>query len=392
MPSRMMMRPAWRSQRRGQPRLKDTTLWLDSFDGTGAITAHTPDLAPAGAAWAIGAGGGFGNLADGAVAGTTHHNSVATCDTGLTDYDAEAVVYQASGPYDSVQLAVRSNAAGTERYAAAIGFGVDYGNLQCLKYTALDARTVIGKGSTMALALARADHTLRVLCKGTVLRFGIDGFIYRQQTACTYTGTYVGIGTYFSSAGGLFKSVRLRSLPSETRITVLGDSIAIPSNYTGFPGWAELVSFNLSASLWGEVDEHGASGQSIAHHMPAAVTACAAETPSKIFVGYGYNDYADENNGTVYLAQLQALAAAHAGVKIYCLNVLPHTGAPDRGATANPVIAAAVAAAAAAGVNCVLLDTRAPSDWIVSATDTSDGIHPNAAGSLKIAQAVLARL
>lgn len=359
----------------------------DTFTGTGALTSHTPDVYPAGSSWAI-KSGTFANLAGGVLPYTTGHHAAAIINAGIAAYDVECLCYT-TATYGSTGIVICSSSDATNHYTIGISVGAIY-TLEMRKYTSLTATSQLTyyNGAT----LSDAYHTIRaVLQSSGELRIGVDGTLYRSVTLSDYiTNTYVGVGHYYADADNKWDSFTVKALPAFANFTFLGDSITDPAAQT-YPQWSEMVTWNAGTG-YTNLQNHAVTGQSIMAHMDAQVDAAASDTPSKIFVALGTNDSDDAGITAEYLENIQELWSDHPGVPIYCMNILPRTKATDNSAVNNPRIAAAVASAAAAGVNVTLLDTRSPSDWINPATDTADGLHPNAAGAMKIMTEVLARL
>jgi lysophospholipase L1-like esterase len=108
--------------------------------------------------------------------------------------------------------------------------------------------------------------------------------------------------------------------------------------------------------------------------------------PEIIIVGLGTNDNDLADLDTTYATNLNQLKTDHPTASIYCMNILNETTMPHgTRAFKNAKIASAVASVA----GTTLWDTEG---WIVPATDTVDGYHPNAAGGAKIATQILARI
>jgi lysophospholipase L1-like esterase len=89
---------------------------------------------------------------------------------------------------------------------------------------------------------------------------------------------------------------------------------------------------------------------------------------------------------TSYSAMLTALRTGLPSARIRCLGILDTTNATAAGnrTSVNTQIAAAVTAAADAGISYHSTD-----GWIVPASDTGDGLHPNDTGAAKVAAKVV---
>jgi hypothetical protein len=84
------------------------------------------------------------------------------------------------------------------------------------------------------------------------------------------------------------------------------------------------------------------------------------------------------------------LKAAHPSAEIYVWNVLPRWTAVDGETEVDKSHIRAAIAAACTAQEVTCWDTYTE-PWITAA-DTSDGLHPNAAGGVKIADAIIAQL
>lgn len=170
-------------------------------------------------------------------------------------------------------------------------------------------------------------------------------------------------------------------------IGIIGDSIsAITGNWT-------MNIANAAGTLNNIILNHAASSQSIVSHMAAQAAACANDDADTIILQLGTNDNNAGDMGVlqaVVEAGIAALRVSNPRARLFYLNVLPKWTNP--GGT-TPVAAdntrgAIAAGCAARGVTC--WDTFSV-PWI-TASDTSDGTHPNASGAGKIAAQVLTRL
>jgi lysophospholipase L1-like esterase len=169
---------------------------------------------------------------------------------------------------------------------------------------------------------------------------------------------------------------------SPRRITAIGDSIS-----ASLSSWVYAV-----ADRYGDghnyLMNHAYGGSHIMpdyeHNIGEQSVSAAGDNANMIFVEMGTNDVVtDDTLRAEYEANLLALKSSNPGASIYCLGVLPKTD-PEQTVLKNTRISTACTNAGA-----TFWDTTG---WIVPATDTSDGLHPNAAGHAKIAAEVLARL
>ena len=119
----------------------------------------------------------------------------------------------------------------------------------------------------------------------------------------------------------------------------------------------------------------------------------ASDDASIIIIHMGTND---DNAGDMTALQamvetnLASLKVTNPDATIYYMNVLPRwtdTGGGTEQDKSN-IRAAIAAACAAQSITC--WDTR--TDPWITAADTTDGLHPNAAGNVKIADRVYALL
>jgi lysophospholipase L1-like esterase len=170
-------------------------------------------------------------------------------------------------------------------------------------------------------------------------------------------------------------------------ITVLGDSIS--ANATNDLKW-HLIARDGYNSGNTSLISHAVSGYSILGNLANEVTAATNDRANTIILHIGTND----ETGTGIQAQVEAslaqLKTDHPSATIYYMNVLPRWtdsggGTPvDKSYVRSPIAAACTAQ----GVTC--WDTYT-TPWITAA-QTTDGLHPNAAGHAAIAAEVLSRL
>lgn len=127
--------------------------------------------------------------------------------------------------------------------------------------------------------------------------------------------------------------------------------------------------------------------------LDTQAAAAAGDNATKIIIALGTND---NNAGDMEALQAKvesniiALKASNPNATIYYMNVLPRW-TDNTGATPvdkSNIRTAIAAACTAQGVTC--WDTLS-TPWITAA-QTSDGLHPIAAGSQAIATQILARL
>lgn len=171
-------------------------------------------------------------------------------------------------------------------------------------------------------------------------------------------------------------------------LSILGDSIA--NNIV--ESWPEVVEHTWQGGSSGLMD-HANGGDSIMDNMDAQALAAANDDANVIILAIGAND---NNAGDMsalqakYEENIVKLKASNPHATIYSMNILPVwtdiTGTtPVNKANIRTAIAAACVSQ---GITC--WDTFTI-PWI-TAGQTSDGVHPTAAGHATIATQVLARL
>ncbi len=167
------------------------------------------------------------------------------------------------------------------------------------------------------------------------------------------------------------------SKPGCPKVSALGDSI---TNRTSVNTWCKPFSANWIRRP--NVINHGVAGATVvgATNIMANQVAATVADPAEeiILIMLGTNDVDDANVQTVYSAQLAQLITYHPTAHIYGLGILPRTGGYRD--VNNPRIQAACEANSVTYVNT--------NGWIVPDTDT-DGVHPNAAGAIKIANQII---
>lgn len=177
---------------------------------------------------------------------------------------------------------------------------------------------------------------------------------------------------------------------SPKRFVIIADSIA---SFSSFPnGWLQQVrdSHNGGNCM---IHNYANAGDTILANMDGQVVSAASKDADVIICTLGTNDN-DAGNMTTLQAEVEEnlaeLKGNHPGAKCYYMNVLPvwtdNTTGPE--VDKSHIRAAIAAACTAQGFTC--WDTRT-SPWITQA-QTSDGLHPTAAGMAAIATEVLARL
>lgn len=177
-----------------------------------------------------------------------------------------------------------------------------------------------------------------------------------------------------------------RYLPGIEILTVIGDSISSKST-----DWPYVIQQNHAAP-WGMYN-HAVASTGIIDNLATQVTASSGDNADRIILELGSND---DNNGNMSTLQataeagIIALKASNPRAAIYYLNVLPKWTDVGGGTEVDKSHIRTAIAAACTAQNVTCWDTYT-TPWIAAA-DTSDGIHPTAAGSVKVAAEVLARL
>jgi hypothetical protein len=174
---------------------------------------------------------------------------------------------------------------------------------------------------------------------------------------------------------------QIAMLSNPTVISVIGDSISAP-----YATWPYLLAKKYRG---GEIClmGHAVAGQSINGHMAAQAAATAGDNAHICIMALGTND---DNAGDMIAlrakveAGIDIVRANNPGVTIEYMNVLPRYD----GVAKDNIRAMLVTACANKGVPC--WDTVSD-PWILQA-DTSDNLHPTAAGHDKITAQVLERL
>lgn len=174
-----------------------------------------------------------------------------------------------------------------------------------------------------------------------------------------------------------------------SNVSIIGDSISNAATNTDYPYTVAKTHNNGMNTL----KKHASGGSTILSDMDTQVAASALDRASVIIIALGTND---DNAGNMTTLQAEAeeniaeLKASNPNASIYWMNVLPrwtnNTGAtPVDKANIRTAIAAACTAQS---ITC--WDTF-DTPWITAA-QTSDGLHPTAAGQAAIAAEILARL
>ena len=171
------------------------------------------------------------------------------------------------------------------------------------------------------------------------------------------------------------------------RLSILGDSISDQVTDWPYPtarqhNDGEVTIFN-----------HAVAGNSIIASLATQVAAAANDNADIIIIHIGTNDDDAGDMGAlqaVYEAGIIALKASNSRTTIYAMNVLKRWTNPGGLAEVDKgnIRTAVDAACTAQGITC--WDTYTAT-WI-DAADTTDGVHPDVAGIVKVSDEVIALL
>ena len=234
--------------------------------------------------------------------------------------------------------------------------------------------------------VASQQYTLRFQHYGTQFAASVDG-VRTLRWSSSYLENETEFGLYDAAVANATIDDWHLSAAADTGVRglgILGDSIS-----TGPNEWPQKVVTALPNYV---EFNHAGNGEDIKNNMVVQVGETTTEALDTIIIALGTNDTDTTVTQSTYLTQLQALQAAHPTARIICMYVLPKTNTMYR-ATVNAAISAAAASAGITDVWDTDVSAVAPfGPWIDPATDTSDGLHPNDAGHVKIAAEVVARL
>ncbi|MFF7991757.1 SGNH/GDSL hydrolase family protein [Kitasatospora xanthocidica] len=203
-------------------------------------------------------------------------------------------------------------------------------------------------------------------------------------------------------------ALRRSLLPAPTtciRILTVGDSITVgygSADNAGYRTWlADLIDQQRIRAI---MSTHSHGGWTLADATPGLAAALAAAQPDIVTILLGTNDYIPDANAqaawqNAYGQAIDQILASSPTVRVACglVPISQTTSIQGQETRANAAVQAAVQARAGGG-RVVVADLRPTTSapWTQYATDgsapppgrwTFDGIHPNDAGYLRMAQA-----
>lgn len=170
-------------------------------------------------------------------------------------------------------------------------------------------------------------------------------------------------------------------------ITVIGDSISQPS--TNILKWTEIVRDGYNSGRTALVS-HAVSAQTILDHMDAQVVAAANDDADIVIIEMGTNDTTTTGLQAEVEENIIELKSNHPNATLYFMNILPRWTDAGGGTPVDKSAFRTAIAAACTAQSITCWDTYT-TPWITAA-DTTDGLHPNAAGHSKIGTEVLGRI
>jgi len=358
---------------------------LDNFAGSGALTAHTPDIAPVGSSWAI-ISGVFGNLSGGYLPYLNTNWGKAIINVGVDNfelrYKSKYKTLTAGLEHGGVMF--RSDAAGSDFSY----LDYSYSGSSPILFCSLGGGVKLdpsqpGVNSCYITVTGDQFYEWRLLLNGGMWRvYNADGTMIMTGSGAAGTGKYyVGPFNMQNAYPSAWDFIEVKPITAHIiNFSVMGDSISNNVNE-----WPYIVAARSNNGYCWTLD-HAVSGSSIMSHMDLQTDLCEADNAEFTIVALGTNDGGADIT-TVYQQNLIELYGT-LGKPIYAVGIFPKD--PDTYRTLqNGRIQTAVSNAQSAGVNVTYWDTDG---WIDPATDTSDGLHPNESGQLKIANEILALL
>lgn len=359
---------------------------LDNFGGSGTLAAHTPDRAPAGAAWSV-VSGAFNNLSGGYASSSTV-SSVATINVGQSDYiiRCRAKVFNTTWYGSGIYYRITSGLSGNSAYLYydAGRSVLKVSDASCLSWGL--AEQIAGNIYQIPVT-AGGYFNINIVVRGTTFMRVIDDNgtpMLGTVKPANSTNTYIGLCC--AQANGNWDWIKvepINGLPAIKGWSLCGDSIS--DDASEWPGQF-TIWYN---DHWGEYYNHAVSGSTILSQMAYQAGQCVADKGEFTIVALGTNDSPTLSRQTIYHDALHTLwNGLHK--PIYCMGVLPKDPSGNRDFV-NGYIQSAVADAAGDGVNCTYWNTDGWIDPTIG-VDTTDGLHPNGSGQAKITAQVRARL
>jgi lysophospholipase L1-like esterase len=341
-----------------------------------------------GSAWSIIAGT-FGSLSGGYLPYSSGAFGRAVIDAGLSNCEVRYRARVMGSYYDHSGLLLRSNAAASDKFTFSLS---NYNSSN--RYLAWSVATGIihnpanqpsGTRYNLAGLTSGQYYTFRFLFYNDIARCWLDdtGQLLLACAGVAKTGnTFWGL--YAEQPQGNWDFIEVKPIHRRMQsISVMGDSIS--NDDAEWPG-IYAARHNNGYCL---VKNHAAAGSTIQDFMHSQALSCIADAADYALVLLGTNDSHGYNPTAEYQENLQELwAALHK--PIYCLGILPTTTWTDGDRnTFNSRLQAAVDNAVSGGANAIYWSTDG---WIDPAADTSDGLHLNTLGQIKIADQIEARL
>lgn len=384
------MSQTFMQRKRSRRTMGERILLHDTFIGSGALTSHTPDIFPTGASWSV-LNGTFNTLDGGYARYTSGNMGNALIDCGSAEIELTCTLLTAHDSNTDYGITFRGDGVKNDIKMWFAG-GVKPSLNVIAAANIYNAVAYIPSSWDILRPTADTYQTYRMSMFGNQYRLYIDGLlaqIYEDSGNYYLTNTRVGLCTYHGSTAPRWDTLTVRPLPEPVAyLNILGDSISVASST--WPYYFQAYHNAGCASISDNNATAGATAKALTanhFHDQAAQQIATGSNPDTILILIGTNDAIGQDFTAVYTDTLSDLVTGNSKAEIYCLGVLDRTGVTEaQRITKCGYIQAAVAAN---GARCHYIETGG---WITPATDTSDGLHPTAAGHIKIARALLAVL
>lgn len=358
-----------------------TPILRDTFTGSGALSEHSPETGPPGSKWQVTAGE-FAELSGGWAAATGGNFSEALIDSGVADFELvfRARLADAAERHSGVTLRRTASGGAGDSYAVVMLVDPQEGALISAEIPGVIGFDPANQPTPEAHrfdGILGEFYTWQVLLRGSQWRVLDDqGAVMAGGVAAANKGnTLVGLVNPAGATGAAWDSIEVRPLTTHWKsFSVIGDSIS--ANNTA---WNGIVSVRYGDHL-NYMYNHAVAGAKVSTSMDQQTDKSEADGADFTIIALGTNDSLDDFQAE-YLENLVELWGS-LGRPIYAMGVLPKTGSKAIRETENGYIQAA-------GVDVTYWNTDG---WIDPLSDTSDGLHPNAAGNEKIASRVLGLL